>query len=57
MQIDRRNSKLMSLDFGNGEFVRVQLQNHRIRDVLYLLIQKLKSSYSSTELEEKQDNQ
>jgi len=48
MLLDRRNSKLMTLEFANGEFVRLQLQNHRIRDVLYLLIQRMQSSITTT---------
>lgn len=42
LTIDRRNSKLMTVDFGEGEYVQVQLQNHRIRDVLYLLVERIR---------------
>lgn len=30
------------MDFGHGEQAQLQLQNNRIRDVLYLLIQKIR---------------
>lgn len=36
--IDRRSSKILTIYFSEKEKVLIQLQNNKIRDVLYLLI-------------------
>ena len=50
LTIDRKNSKLITVDFGQGEQAQLQLQNHRIRDVLYLLIQRIRERVGLNEI-------